>query len=176
MSIAKKKAVKDPKMVAALKLLKKLQDKHSGVVETSDLPEEFRILLVTTGFLRQVSKGWYVCSNPKDGPGDSTSWFASFWPFLSGYQRGDLFEKRRALMQEWANYCACMGPPQSSGQPTSGYRSSANGRQIVAPHQILLAPENFLISPSDKPRDGSPSATSKPRQFLKIRFDYLLPL
>jgi hypothetical protein len=99
MSIAKKKAVKDPKMVAALKLLKKLQDKHSGVVETSDLPEEFRILLVTTGFLRQVSKGWYVCSNPKDGPGDSTSWFASFWPFLSGYLR-KRFGKRYCLNPE----------------------------------------------------------------------------
>lgn len=99
MSIEKEKAVKDPKMVAALKLLKKLQDKHSGVVETSDLPEESRSLLVTTGFLRQVSKGWYVCSNPKDGPGDSTSWFASFWPFLSGYLR-KRFGKRYCLNPE----------------------------------------------------------------------------
>ena len=24
----------------------------------------------------------------------------------AAYQRGDLFEKRRALMQEWANHCA----------------------------------------------------------------------
>ncbi len=99
MSISKEKAVKDPKMVAALKLLKKLQDKHSGVVETSDLPEEFRSLLVTTGFLRQVSKGWYVCSNPKDAPGDSTSWFASFWPFLSGYLH-KRFGKRYCLNPE----------------------------------------------------------------------------
>ncbi len=86
-------------MVAALKLLKKLQDKHSGVVETGDLPEEFRSLLVTTGFLRQVSKGWYICSNPKDEPGDSTSWFASFWPFLSGYLR-KRFGKRYCLNPE----------------------------------------------------------------------------
>lgn len=91
--------MKDPKMVAALKLLKKLQDKNNGVVETNDLPEESRSLLVTTGFLRQVSKGWYVCSNPKDGPGDSTSWFASFWPFLSGYLR-KRFGKRYCLNPE----------------------------------------------------------------------------
>lgn len=92
-------SIKSPKMVAALKLLKKLQDKHSGVIESADLPEESRSLLVTTGFLRQVSKGWYVCSNPKDGPGDSTAWYASFWPFLSGYLR-KRFGKRYCLNPE----------------------------------------------------------------------------
>lgn len=99
MGIGKECAVKDPKMVAALKLLKKLQDKHNGVVESADLPEESRSLLAATGFLRQVSKGWYVCSNPKDGPGDSTSWYASFWPFLSGYLR-KRFGKRYCLNPE----------------------------------------------------------------------------
>lgn len=99
MGIAKGAAVKDPKMVAALKLLKRLQDKHNGVVETGDLSEESRSLLVATGFLRQVSKGWYVCANPKDGPGDSTSWYASFWPFLSGYLR-KRFGKRYCLNPE----------------------------------------------------------------------------
>jgi hypothetical protein len=24
-----------------------------------------------------------------------------------GYRRGDLFEKRRRLMQDWADYCGC---------------------------------------------------------------------
>lgn len=91
--------VKDPKMVAALKLLKRLQDKHSGVVESADLPEESRSLLVNTGFLRSISKGWYVCSNPKDDPGDSTSWYASFWPFLAGYLR-KRFGKRYCLNPE----------------------------------------------------------------------------
>lgn len=91
--------IKSPRMVAALKLLKKLQAKHNGVIESADLPEESRSLLVTTGFLRQVSKGWYVCSNPKDGPGDSTAWYASFWPFLSGYLR-KRFGKRYCLNPE----------------------------------------------------------------------------
>jgi hypothetical protein len=91
--------MKNPRMVTALKLLKKLQDKHSGVVESADLPAESRSLLVTTGFLRQVSKGWYVCSNPKDAQGDSTSWYASFWAFLSGYLR-KRFGKRYCLNAE----------------------------------------------------------------------------
>ena len=33
------------------------------------------------------------------------------------YRRGDLFEKRRALMQEWASYCETSGQT-SLGQPT----------------------------------------------------------
>ena len=83
----------------APKLLKKLQDKHSGVVETRDIPDDSRSLLVSTGFLRPVSKGWYVCSNPKDSSGDSTAWYASFWPFLSGYLR-KRFGKRYCLNAE----------------------------------------------------------------------------
>lgn len=44
-------------------------------------------------------KGWYVCSNPRDGEGDSTAWFASFWAFLSGYL-GKRFGKRYCLNAE----------------------------------------------------------------------------
>jgi hypothetical protein len=40
--------------VKNLKLLKKLQDKLSGVIQTGDLPEEFRSLLVT-GDWRKIS-------------------------------------------------------------------------------------------------------------------------
>lgn len=87
------------KLAAALKVLKKLQDKHSGVIESSDLKEAHRTILVEEGFLRPVMKGWYVCSNPKDGQGDSTSWYASFWSFLSGYL-DKRFGKRYCLNAE----------------------------------------------------------------------------
>ena len=72
------------KLADALKALKKLQDKHNGVVQTEDLKESHRVILLEEGFIRQVMKGWYVCSNPREGDGDSTVWYASFWPFLSG--------------------------------------------------------------------------------------------
>lgn len=87
------------KLADALKALKKLQNKHSGVIESHDLKEQHRALLVEEGFLRQVMKGWYVCSNPKAGEGDSTIWYASFWPFLSGYL-GKRFGKRYCLNVE----------------------------------------------------------------------------
>ncbi len=94
-----KKNLRSSQLAAALRALKKLQDKHSGVVESRDLTDEQRTVLVETGFLRPVMKGWYLCANPRDGDGDSTAWFASFWAFLSGYL-GKRFGKRYCLNPE----------------------------------------------------------------------------
>jgi hypothetical protein len=88
-----------PALAAALKVLKRLQDKHHGVVEYKDLKDDQRALLVDTGFLRPVMKGWYICSNPADGDGESTAWYASFWAFISGYM-SKRFGKRYCLNPE----------------------------------------------------------------------------
>ncbi|MFN9805158.1 MAG: Fic family protein [Betaproteobacteria bacterium] len=90
----------NPTLTAALKTLKRLQDKHSGVVEASDFKDDAqRAVLVDTGFLRPVMKGWYICSSPSDGEGDSTAWYASYWAFVSGYL-GKRFGKRYCLNPE----------------------------------------------------------------------------
>lgn len=90
----------NPTLTAALKTLKRLQEKHSGVVEASDFKDdEQRAVLVDAGFLRPVMKGWYICSSPSDGEGDSTAWCASFWAFVSGYL-GKRFGKRYCLNPE----------------------------------------------------------------------------
>ena len=90
----------NPTLTAALKTLKRLQEKHHGVVEASDFKnDEQRAVLVDTGFLRPVMKGWYICSSPSDGEGDSTAWYASFWAFVSGYL-GKRFGKRYCLNPE----------------------------------------------------------------------------
>jgi hypothetical protein len=73
------------KLAEALKSLKRFQKKQRGVIETGDLKETHRAILVEAGFLRQVMKGWYICNNPRDQQGDSTLWYAGFWSFLSGY-------------------------------------------------------------------------------------------
>lgn len=87
------------KLAEALRALKKLQDKHNGVIESNDLKEAHRSILVGEGFLRPVMKGWYVCSNPSDSQGESTSWYASFWSFLAGYMN-KRFGKRYCLNAE----------------------------------------------------------------------------
>lgn len=66
------------KLAEALRALKRLQAKHNGVIESGDLKDAQRVILVEEGFLRQVMKGWYVCSNPRNREGDSTAWYASF--------------------------------------------------------------------------------------------------
>jgi len=87
------------KLATALKALMRLQAKHYGVVESRDMDESHRVLLVDSGFLRPVIKGWYICANPADQDGDSTAWYASYWAFLSGYL-GKRFGKRYCLNPE----------------------------------------------------------------------------
>jgi fido (protein-threonine AMPylation protein) len=87
------------RLAESLKVLRRFQDKHGGVVESPDLTETHRARLVAAGFLRPVIKGWYICANPADKPGDTTAWFASYWSFLSGYL-GKRFGKRYCLNAE----------------------------------------------------------------------------
>lgn len=90
----------NPTLTAALKTLKRLQEKHNGVVEASDFKDDGqRLVLIDMGFLRPVMKGWYICSSPSDNDGDTTAWYASFWAFVSGYL-GKRFGKRYCLNPE----------------------------------------------------------------------------
>jgi fido (protein-threonine AMPylation protein) len=84
------------KLAEALRALKRLQAKQHGAIESGDLKDAHRLILVEEGFLRPVMKGWYVCSSPSDQNGDTTAWYASFWPFLSGYLK-KRFGKRYCL-------------------------------------------------------------------------------
>jgi len=86
-------------LAEALRALKKIQDKHHGVVETGNLKEEHRVALVGVGFLRPVIKGWYIVGDPSARDGDSTAWYAAFWAFVSGYL-GKRFGKRYCLNPE----------------------------------------------------------------------------
>jgi len=94
-----KKSTDSLKLSESLKALKKLQDKHHGVIESKDLADSQRTLLLETGFIRSVMKGWYICSNPSDHDGDSTAWYANYWAFMSGYL-AKRFGKRYCLNAE----------------------------------------------------------------------------
>ncbi|MET0264396.1 MAG: Fic family protein [Duganella sp.] len=85
MVMIRKKAAASNPLADALRALKQLQDKHHGVVESKDIADGHRIVLLEAGFLRPVMKGWYICSNPADGDSDTTAWYGSFWAFVSGY-------------------------------------------------------------------------------------------
>ena len=69
------------KLAQSLAALKALQDAKAVAIRASDLTRVHRERLLKNGFIREVMKGWYIPVRP-DGPaGESTDWYASFWPF-----------------------------------------------------------------------------------------------
>lgn len=82
----------------ALRALKRLQSKHHGVLEGSDLSNEHRLLLRDTGFLKPIVKGWYLCGDPAV-QSDETWWHAHAWSFAAGYL-GKRFGQRYCLNAE----------------------------------------------------------------------------
>ncbi len=75
------------KLAGSLDFLRSLQERGVVAVRAADLARSHRERLVRHGFLRPVMKGWYVVGSPDGSAGDSTAWYASFWPFCAGYLR-----------------------------------------------------------------------------------------
>lgn len=74
------------KFVEALKLLKKLQDKGHIAIHTEEIPSRVhREILVKNGFLKEVTKGWYIAANPTERDGETTSWYSSYWEFCAKF-------------------------------------------------------------------------------------------
>ncbi|NRF37404.1 Fic family protein [Pedobacter foliorum] len=70
------------KFVEALKSLNKLQEKSTVAIHTDEISNRMhRELLVKNGFLKEVTKGWYIATNPNEREGDTTSWYSSYWEF-----------------------------------------------------------------------------------------------
>ena len=72
------------KLAQSLELLQQLQDKGKVAIRSSDISRIHRQRLVKNGFLREVMKGWYIPTRPDEQAGESTAWYASYWPFLFG--------------------------------------------------------------------------------------------
>jgi len=73
------------KLAESLEYLKHLQDKGIVAIQSRDLTRTHRERLVKNGFICEVMKGWYIPSSPNERPGDSTSWYTSFWAFCAAY-------------------------------------------------------------------------------------------
>ncbi|MGX7666069.1 Fic family protein [Flavobacterium pedocola] len=74
------------KLATSLQVLQKLQQKDNIVaIKSAEINRTHRERLVKNGFLKEVSKGWYIVANPNETPGDSTSWYTSYWQFCSRY-------------------------------------------------------------------------------------------
>ncbi len=74
------------KLAEALKALQKLQrDNDITIVSSSDISSAHKKLLKNNGFIKEVIKGWYISTRPGERDGDTTSWYMSFWNFVSVY-------------------------------------------------------------------------------------------
>ena len=73
------------KLAASLAVLRELQAAGRVALRAADMTRTHRERLLKNGFIREVMKGWYVSSRPDEPAGESTSWYASFWPFCVAY-------------------------------------------------------------------------------------------
>jgi fido (protein-threonine AMPylation protein) len=75
------------KLAETLEVLRDLQQGEQNIVaiKTSEISRTHRERLVKNGFLKEVSKGWYVSTNPFEPTGGTTSWYTSYWQFCSRY-------------------------------------------------------------------------------------------
>lgn len=78
-------ATPSEKLADSLKFLKDLQDHGLVAIRSRDLSRTHRERLCKNGFLQEVIKGWYIPARPDERPGESTSWYASFWAFCASY-------------------------------------------------------------------------------------------
>ena len=74
------------KLAAALKSLKEIQDKKIVAIHTENIKSiKHRQLLIKYGFIREVSKGWYIAADPSENEGETTSWYSAYWDFVSTF-------------------------------------------------------------------------------------------
>ena len=74
------------RFVEALKFLHELQEKRVVGIYTDDIPSrKCREILTKNGFIREVTKGWYIATNPEERDGETTAWYSSYWDFIVAF-------------------------------------------------------------------------------------------
>ena len=122
------------KLAASLAVLKTLQDEGRVALRASDLGRTHRERLLKAGFIKEVMKGWYIPCRPDEPPGESTSWYASFWAFCASY-----LESR--FEENW-----CVSPEQSISLHTGNW---------TVPGQLLVRSPRGNNKPTELLHDTS---------------------
>ena len=87
------------KLAGSLEQLKLLQESGAVAIQSKQLSRVHRERLLKHGFIREVIRGWYIPAMPDEKPGDSTSWYTSFWDFCGTYL-SERFEHNWCLSPE----------------------------------------------------------------------------
>lgn len=78
-------ATPNEKLADSLKILKKLHDNGKVAIKSSALSRVHRERLLKNGFIKEVTKGWYIATPSNEQPGETTSWYACYWSFCADY-------------------------------------------------------------------------------------------
>ncbi len=105
------------KLAQALNVLKKLQGQGIVAIKSDQLTRSVKERLLKNGFLKEVMRGWYICSRPDEPIGESTAWYTSFWGFCADYCNA-------RFGKEW-----CLTPEQSI---------SLHVGNLTVPKQLLI--------------------------------------
>ncbi len=73
------------KLAESLEALRVLQDEGITAIKSSDLSRVNRERLLKNGFIKEVTKGWYIAATPDEKLGDTGSWYSSYWSFCAQY-------------------------------------------------------------------------------------------
>ncbi len=73
------------KLAESLEILRKIQEAGITAIKSSSLSKVHRTRLLKNGFLKRVTKGWYISARSGEQPGDTTSWYSSYWQFCAEY-------------------------------------------------------------------------------------------
>lgn len=103
-------ATPQEKLAESLKILSDLQnDDGMAVISPGSISRSHKDRLVENGFLQEVIRGWYISVKPGEAPGSSSSWYPTFWYFISTY-----FNER--FEDQW-----CLSPEQSIALHSGNY-------------------------------------------------------
>ena len=97
------------KLAEALEALRTLQEQGVVAIKSNSLTRVIRERLLANGFIKEVYKGVYMIKPPDEQPGDSTSWYHSFWKFASQileekYQNDWYISPEQSLLIHSGNY------------------------------------------------------------------------
>lgn len=105
------------KLSESLEVLHVLQERGVVAIRSGELTRTHRERLCQNGFLQEVIKGWYIPARPDESAGESTAWYAAFWPFCAAY------------LQHLKGRNWCLSPEQSLSLHTGNW---------TVPRQLLV--------------------------------------
>jgi hypothetical protein len=73
-------------IAAALSRARAVADaKHGQIIQSTELSRADREILISTGWLQEIIRGWYMLVRPDIVSGDTAAWYANFWDFARVY-------------------------------------------------------------------------------------------